>query len=119
MLRPAGTSEPRRICTGCHLTGEQTHLGSSHAIRTTPSCGLAAALALTATACGPSDDTAGDKPARRRSAAPGTGGGDAPPDLADKLKEHGVDVDDWKDGGWKDWDKDDAGSVRPRTSSTR
>ncbi|GAA3216035.1 hypothetical protein GCM10020256_18010 [Streptomyces thermocoprophilus] len=30
-----------------------------------------------------------------------------PGDLADRLKEHGIDVDAWKNGGWKNWDKKD------------
>jgi hypothetical protein len=38
--------------------------------------------------------------------------------IADKLKEHGIDVDQWTAGGWKDWTRT-SGSVRPRTSSTR
>ncbi len=40
--------------------------------------------------------------------AGGEGGGEGrlPADLADRLKEHGIDVDEWKKGGWKDWDKD-------------
>ncbi|MFD4375657.1 trypsin-like serine peptidase [Streptomyces sp. NPDC058486] len=81
--------------------------------------GLATALALTVTACGPTETPAADKPAGggASSSAPaasesGTGGGsdlaDGLPDgladgLADKLKEHGVDLDAWKRGGWKDW----------------
>ncbi|MGW2561938.1 trypsin-like serine peptidase [Streptomyces sp. NPDC001514] len=65
--------------------------------------GLAAVLSLTATACGPSENSAADKPA-----ASAGGGGDAalPADLADKLKEHGVDLDKWKNGEWKNWEKD-------------
>ncbi|MGP4084050.1 trypsin-like serine peptidase [Streptomyces sp. KR55] len=71
--------------------------------------GLVAALALTATACGGSgEDTAGGKPGATASQAGGNadGGVRIPSDIADKLKEHGIDVDDWKDGGWQDWDKD-------------
>ncbi|GGQ15734.1 hypothetical protein GCM10010266_43650 [Streptomyces griseomycini] len=74
--------------------------------------GLVAALALTATACGGSEeDTASDKPdATASQAADGSGDGDGrisiPSDIADRLEEHGIDVDKWKDGGWEDWDKD-------------
>ncbi|MFE0722701.1 trypsin-like serine peptidase [Streptomyces rochei] len=74
--------------------------------------GLVAALALTATACGGSEkDQADAKPdggaSRAADAADtGDGGVQVPADLADRLQEHGIDVDRWKDGGWKDWDKD-------------
>ncbi|MGW7363833.1 trypsin-like serine peptidase [Streptomyces sp. NPDC054841] len=67
--------------------------------------GLAAALSLTATSCGPSENNAGDKPAASASAGD-NGGAALPADLADKLKEHGVDLDKWKNGEWKNWDKD-------------
>ncbi|MFD3485856.1 trypsin-like serine peptidase [Streptomyces sp. NPDC058665] len=67
---------------------------------------LAAALALTATGCGgDSEDSASDKPAASASAADEAGGG-IPADLADRLKERGVDPEKWKDGEWKNWDKD-------------
>ncbi|WP_274563070.1 trypsin-like serine peptidase [Streptomyces spiramyceticus] len=69
--------------------------------------GIAAALALTATACGPGEDkaagAAADKPAASTPA--GDNDGAIPADLADRLKEQGVDIDKWKDGGWKNWDK--------------
>ncbi|MGC3002122.1 trypsin-like serine peptidase [Streptomyces sp. G35A] len=78
--------------------------------RTVPAAaGLVAALALTATACGGSgEDEANDKPdATASRAAESDGGGfRIPSDIADKLKEHGIDADKWKDGGWKDWDRD-------------
>ncbi|MFH8289889.1 trypsin-like serine peptidase [Streptomyces sp. NPDC018059] len=76
--------------------------------------GLAATLALTATACGPSEDKASDKP--DTAASQGSDGSDAgsegadsklPGELADKLKEHGIDPDKWRNGAWKNWDKDD------------
>lgn len=66
--------------------------------------GLVAALALTATACGPSEDQAADKPAATESASAGDGGLSA--GLADTLKKHGVDPEKWKNGEWKNWDKD-------------
>ena len=72
--------------------------------------GLVAALALTATACGGSEkDEADAKPGGGTSQAADAGGDgkvEVPAGLADRLKEHGIDVDQWKDGGWKDWDKD-------------
>lgn len=69
---------------------------------------LASALALTATACnGTDDDKAVDEPT-----ATATGGGDSneikiPDDIKNKLKEHGIDIDKWKNGAWKKWDRDD------------
>ncbi|MFG2554624.1 trypsin-like serine peptidase [Streptomyces sp. NPDC048581] len=71
--------------------------------------GLVAALALTATACGGSaQDTTNDKADAAASQAADLGNGkiQIPADIADKLKEHGIDVDKWKDGAWKNWDKD-------------
>ncbi|MGC9378978.1 trypsin-like serine peptidase [Streptomyces sp. MH13] len=74
--------------------------------------GLVAALALTATACGGAEkDETDAKPSGGTSQAAdtgdsGDGGVQLPADLADRLKEHGIDVDRWKDGGWKDWDED-------------
>jgi V8-like Glu-specific endopeptidase len=68
--------------------------------------GLAVALALTATACNDSkDDAAGGKPAA--GASKGSDGVKLPGDIADRLKEHGIDPDKWKDGAWKNWNKDD------------
>ncbi|WP_351229237.1 hypothetical protein [Streptomyces sp. NPDC002133] len=65
---------------------------------------VAAALALTATACGPSEDNAGGTP----SASVPTADGKItiPDDLKDRLKEHGIDLDKWKNGEWKNWDKE-------------
>ncbi|MFI1940973.1 trypsin-like serine peptidase [Streptomyces purpureus] len=71
--------------------------------------GLAAVLALTATACGPTEDTAASKPAASSPAAAdggGQGGDKLPGELADKLKQHGVDPEKWKNGEWKNWDKE-------------
>ncbi|MBL3666873.1 hypothetical protein JL475_12885 [Streptomyces sp. M2CJ-2] len=66
---------------------------------------LASVLALTATACGSSDDTAGGDAAA--TAAAGDGKITIPDDIKDQLKEHGIDVDKWRNGEWKNWDKDD------------
>lgn len=67
---------------------------------------LVSALALTATACGPGDDDADAKPSASAAAA-GDGGLKIPDNLREKLKEHGIDIDKWKNGAWKNWDKDD------------
>nr|WSW66403.1 hypothetical protein OG461_09505 [Streptomyces sp. NBC_00995] len=67
--------------------------------------GLMAALALTATACGPSEDAAAGKPAATVPAEGRPSGGGMSADLADTLKKHGVDLDGWKSGDWKNWDK--------------
>ncbi|MEV0120319.1 hypothetical protein AB0I16_02005 [Streptomyces sp. NPDC050703] len=70
--------------------------------------GLAATLALTATACGPSEDEAGGSSSAAESADSDGSGSDSrlPGRLADKLKEHGIDPDKWENGGWKNFDKD-------------
>ncbi|GAA4820534.1 hypothetical protein GCM10023220_61980 [Streptomyces ziwulingensis] len=66
------------------------------------------ALVLTATACDSGGAEAGDDAnASASAAADGTGGIKIPDHLKDKLREHGIDVDKWRDGAWKDWDKDD------------
>ncbi|MFF3942535.1 trypsin-like serine peptidase [Streptomyces phaeofaciens] len=77
--------------------------------RTSPVLGavvLVSALALTATAC-----DSGDTNADGQAGASATAGGDGkitiPDDIKDRLKEHGIDLDKWKNGAWKDWDKDD------------
>ncbi|UIX30319.1 trypsin-like serine peptidase [Streptomyces sp. GQFP] len=70
--------------------------------------GLAVALALTATACG-SDSGDSDAGGQSSASAADDGAGKItiPDGLKDKLKEHGIDIDKWKNGAWKDWDKDD------------
>ena len=95
-MRSLSTTVPRR-------RGRRTALAAS---------ALLAALALTATACGGStEDKATDRPdasASTAGAGDDAGGGlRVPADLADRLKDHGIDVDKWRDGGWKDWDKDE------------
>ncbi|MEV0494841.1 trypsin-like serine peptidase [Streptomyces atratus] len=66
---------------------------------------VTAVLALTATACGPSEDHANAEPSN---SAGQTSDNKItiPDDLRDRLKEHGVDLDKWKNGEWKNWDKD-------------
>ncbi|MFD7921488.1 trypsin-like serine peptidase [Streptomyces sp. NPDC059740] len=71
---------------------------------------LTAALAMGTTACGPEDDNAGGQPSESATAATtggsGAGGFTIPKGLQDKLKQHGIDLDKWKNGEWKNWDKD-------------
>ncbi|MFF9351774.1 trypsin-like serine peptidase [Streptomyces sp. NPDC014734] len=66
---------------------------------------VTAALTLTATACGPEEDDAGAGPGGTASQA-SDGKITIPDDLKDRLKEHGIDVDRWRNGEWKNWDKD-------------
>ncbi|MGW6257726.1 trypsin-like serine peptidase [Streptomyces sp. NPDC055085] len=70
--------------------------------------GLMAALALTATACGPGDDKAGggSTPSASRGSTSGDDKIKVPDDIRDRLKQHGIDVDQWKNGAWKNWDRD-------------
>ncbi|MGW5198670.1 trypsin-like serine peptidase [Streptomyces spiralis] len=71
---------------------------------------LVSALALTATGCNGDDTHADGKPSASADEAGGSGGDGKikiPDDIRDKLKEHGIDLDKWKDGAWKNWDKDD------------
>ncbi|CAM5354348.1 hypothetical protein SALBM217S_05672 [Streptomyces griseoloalbus] len=65
---------------------------------------LTSALALTATACESGDtDASGDSSA---TAAADDGKLKIPDDIADRLKELVIDLDKWRDGAWKNWDKD-------------
>ncbi|MFF3850462.1 trypsin-like serine peptidase [Streptomyces sp. NPDC002328] len=81
--------------------------------RTSPVLGavaLASALALTATACDSGDADAGAQTGASASAsasAEGDGKITIPDDIKDRLKEHGIDLDKWRNGAWKDWSKDD------------
>ncbi|MFX4294591.1 trypsin-like serine peptidase [Streptomyces bohaiensis] len=63
-------------------------------------------LALTATACGPGDDS-GDQGKNPTEDAAGErpGGGDRLGELLDRLPIE-VDVEQWKDGAWADWDSE-------------
>ncbi|GHH81917.1 trypsin-like serine peptidase [Streptomyces capitiformicae] len=78
----------------------------SHRQRLLAATGFVAALALTATACDSGDTSASDKPDSAASRTADKDGDGIPDVIADKLQEYGIDVDDWQDGGWKDWDKD-------------
>ncbi|MFC8669765.1 trypsin-like serine peptidase [Streptomyces sp. NPDC057199] len=82
--------------------------GRSSRRRTSPmlaAVGLATALALTATACGSEEDS--NAGAQASASAAGDGKIKIPDDIKDRLKEHGIDIDQWKGGAWKNWDKDD------------
>ncbi|MET8416495.1 trypsin-like serine peptidase [Streptomyces sp. NPDC005134] len=64
-----------------------------------------AVLALTTTACGPSEEKASTEP----SSSADQSSDDKiaiPDDLKDRLKERGIDLDQWRGGEWKNWDKD-------------
>ncbi|MEV6177675.1 hypothetical protein [Streptomyces sp. NPDC052015] len=67
---------------------------------------LASVLTLTATAC-----DSGGAEADGRATASASAGGDGkitiPDDIKDRLKEHGIDLDKWRNGAWKDWDRED------------
>ncbi|WP_109005873.1 trypsin-like serine peptidase [Streptomyces rishiriensis] len=67
---------------------------------------LVSVLALTATACDSGDTDAGGQ---TQATVPATGDGKItiPDDIKDRLKEHGIDLDKWKNGAWKNWDRDD------------
>ncbi|MER7098763.1 hypothetical protein ABT383_03610 [Streptomyces humidus] len=67
---------------------------------------LVSVLALTATACDSGDTVAGGETG---ASTPAVGDGKIviPDDIKDKLKEHGIDLDKWKNGAWKNWDRDD------------
>jgi V8-like Glu-specific endopeptidase len=68
---------------------------------------LVSALLLTATACESGAGAGGEPTASASGAEDGHGAIRIPDHLKDKLAEHGIDVDKWRDGAWKDWDKDD------------
>lgn len=82
--------------------------------RTSPALaavGLASVLALTATACGKADSDTNASADSSASQNSGDSNGDGkiqiPDDIKNKLKEHGIDVDKWRNGAWKNWDRDD------------
>ncbi|MEW1776543.1 hypothetical protein [Streptomyces sp. NPDC086777] len=82
--------------------------GGGGAPRALAAVALASALALTATACsGSGDDNAGGPASASATADTGDGKIKIPDDIRNKLKEHGIDIDKWKHGAWKNWDKDD------------
>jgi V8-like Glu-specific endopeptidase len=68
---------------------------------------VVSALALTATACESGDSETTGQASASASSAAGDGKITIPDDIKDRLKEHGIDLDKWKNGAWKNWDKDD------------
>ncbi|MFE3602581.1 trypsin-like serine peptidase [Streptomyces sp. NPDC059096] len=82
--------------------GRSTRRRSSPALA---AVSLAAALALTATGCGPDEDQAAAE-ASKSAAAASDGKITIPDDLKDRLKEHGIDMDKWRGGEWKNWDRE-------------
>ncbi|MGW4273181.1 trypsin-like serine peptidase [Streptomyces seoulensis] len=72
---------------------------------------LVPVMALAATGCNSGDDDADAKSSASATAAGAGATGDGrikiPEDLRKKLKDHGIDIDKWKNGAWKNWDKDD------------
>ncbi|MGA5896934.1 trypsin-like serine peptidase [Streptomyces venetus] len=67
---------------------------------------LASVLALTTTACESGDAAAGGEASASASASD-DGKLKIPADIRERLREHGIDVDKWKNGAWKNWDRDD------------
>ncbi|MFF9980598.1 trypsin-like serine peptidase [Streptomyces erythrochromogenes] len=68
----------------------------------------AAALVLTAAACGSGDGEAGaDAKPTVAATLPNTDGIKIPDQLKEKLKERGIDVEKWKGGEWKNWKQED------------
>ncbi|MES4890488.1 hypothetical protein [Streptomyces sp. NPDC096012] len=68
---------------------------------------LVSALALTATACNGDDNAAGEPSAGATAAGSGDGKIRIPDDLRERLKAHGIDIDKWKKGAWKNWNRED------------
>ncbi|WP_318200906.1 hypothetical protein [Streptomyces sp. SCL15-4] len=68
---------------------------------------LVSALALTATACDSGGTDDGNPSATATAAGTGDGKIRIPEDLKRRLKDHGIDIDKWKNGAWKNWNKDD------------
>ncbi|MBW1595507.1 serine protease [Streptomyces sp. JJ38] len=72
-----------------------------------PAAAALAALALTATACGP-EENADAKPSASAPAEDGAKdlGLGLPDELPDGLPDSLKDLEGWKNGGWEDWDKE-------------
>ncbi|MEV0847099.1 hypothetical protein AB0J21_14710 [Streptomyces sp. NPDC049954] len=78
--------------------------------RTAAAVAVCGVLALTATACGPgddSDDAGGGSSSPVASSSTDGGKIHLPDGLKERLQEHGIDLDKWKGGAWKNWDKDE------------
>ncbi|MFE4669024.1 trypsin-like serine peptidase [Streptomyces sp. NPDC056716] len=68
---------------------------------------VVSALALTATACGGSGEPSADGAASASATAAGDDKIQIPDDITDRLKEYGIDLDSWRDGEWKNWNRED------------
>ncbi|MEU3348114.1 hypothetical protein ABZ723_24545 [Streptomyces sp. NPDC006700] len=72
---------------------------------------LASGLALLATGCDSGDGETDGRPSAVATVGDTVGTGDGkikiPDNIRKKLKEHGIDIDKWKNGAWKDWNQDD------------
>ncbi|HEV7626340.1 MAG TPA: hypothetical protein VGO89_07575 [Streptomyces sp.] len=71
---------------------------------------VVAALAVTATACGPEEDNADSRPSPSKSvSAPDEGKQDLglPENLPKDLPSSLEDLDKWRNGEWKNWDRDE------------
>ncbi|MGW4567325.1 trypsin-like serine peptidase [Streptomyces sp. NPDC004561] len=79
--------------------------GTRRASSSLAAVALVSSLALTATACGGDDHAGGTPSASAAAAGPGDGKIRIPDDLKQRLKEHGIDIDKWKNGAWKNWNK--------------
>ncbi|MFJ8080201.1 trypsin-like serine peptidase [Streptomyces sp. NPDC096205] len=74
-------------------------------VRAAAAVALVSALTLTATACETGDEAAGSEASA--SAVAGDDKIKIPDDIKERLKEHGIDIDKWRNGAWKNWNKDD------------
>ncbi|MFI5757845.1 trypsin-like serine peptidase [Streptomyces sp. NPDC051569] len=90
-IRPMSTA--RRGASARH--GMSSALGAAS---------IAVALALTATACAPGEDNASDQPDQSAGSS-SDGRIKIPDDLKERLKERGIDMDKWRGGEWKNWDR--------------
>jgi V8-like Glu-specific endopeptidase len=89
------------------LAAHRVRGGRRRTSRALVAVGLATALALTVTACDTGDTAANADPSASQGSSNGDGRIQIPDGIKDKLKEHGIDIDKWKNGAWKNWDKDD------------
>jgi hypothetical protein len=80
-------------------------------VRLLTAVGLISLLVPAVTACGKDgDDQADGRSSTADASASSSASGDGikiPDDITDRLKQHGIDIDKWKNGEWKKWDKDD------------
>ncbi|MFI9644732.1 trypsin-like serine peptidase [Streptomyces sp. NPDC052040] len=94
----------RRIRPLFAVSGRGTPRGRTRPVLT--AVGLAAALALTATACDSGDGSRAAGGAGS-SASAADGKNRIPDDIRRRLREHGIDVGKWQNGAWKKWTRAD------------